>query len=238
MKRWKITVGVVLTILLASSIVLIAQNKTTKKETDVAEVQDLKVIKETKDSRGYTIREVQYKEGGFLVTKTIVLPPFPGLDERIPVKADTLIQDSLMILVDKTNYLLAVVYRRKRIRQYRAGFGPDRLQDKMMMGDRCTPEGWFKVVSKRNHNVWQKFILLDYPNNASYKKFNERKAKKEIPSDAAIGYAIGIHGTFTGGEKLIDTGIGWTDGCVALKPKDIVDLYKFIEPGTRVYVRR
>lgn len=237
MKRWTIALGILM-ITLTGSVVLIAQNKTTKQETDVAEVKEVKVLKETKDSRGYTIREVQYKERGFLVTKTIVFPPFPGLDERIPVKVDTLKRDSLMVLVDKTNYLVAVIYRRQRIRQYRAGFGPDRLQDKMMMGDRCTPEGWFRVVSKRNHNVWQKFILLDYPNNESYKKFNERKRKGDIPSNAAIGYAIGIHGTFAGGEKLIDTGVGWTDGCVALKPNDIIDLYRFIEPGTRVLVRK
>src|SRR5690606_14388487 len=131
-----------------------------------------------------------------------------------------------------------IVYKRKRIRQYRAVFGPEPQKDKMMEGDRCTPEGWFKIVAKRDHKNWQKFILLDYPTQRSRELFKQRKAKGLIPSNASIGGSIGIHGTFLSGVKMIDWGMGWTDGCVAMKPADIEDFYRFVFPGTRVYVRR
>lgn len=196
-----------------------------------------KVLSEKKDKYGNTIREIEYTERGYRLIKTIIMPPFPSLKDRTPINTDTLIKDSLLIYVDKEQHLLAVIYRRKRIRQYRAVFGPDRTQDKMMMGDRKTPEGWFKIVSKRDHATWQRFILIDYPNSESYKRFQQRKAEKVIPSSAAIGHSVGIHGVFRGGENMIDMGIGWTDGCVALKPEDIIDLYRFCFPGGKVYIK-
>jgi murein L,D-transpeptidase YafK len=202
-----------------------------------AEPTNYKVLCEKKDKYGNTVREIEYFENGYRKIQTTILPPFPSLKERKPINIDTLVKDSLMIFVDKEQHLLAVLYKRKRIRQYRAVFGPDRTKDKMMMGDRKTPEGWFKIVSKKDHSTWQKFILLDYPNADSYKKFNERKKQKLIPANAAIGHSVGIHGVFRGGENMIDMGIGWTDGCVALKPEDIEDLYRFCFPGVRVFIK-
>lgn len=202
------------------------------------ELRDLKVLEEKKDRYGNTVRTIQYFEGSTKVTETVILPPFPSLGERKRINPDTLIRDSMMVYVDKTNYLVALIYRRKRIRQYRAVFGPDRLKDKMKEGDRCTPEGWFHILSKKEHSNWQKFLLLDYPNDSSYARFNYRKRTGQIPSSAQIGGAVGIHGTFRSGVKMVDWGMGWTDGCIALKPEDIEDLYQFVWPGTRVFVKR
>jgi len=196
-----------------------------------------KILNEKTDKHGNTIREIEYMENGFKVIRTTILPPFPGIKDRKPILPDTLDKDSILIYVDKADYLIAVIYKRKRIRQYRAVFGPDRTVDKKMMGDRATPEGAFKIVSKRDHSNWQKFILIDYPNQESYRKFNENKSKKIIPANASIGHSIGIHGVFKGGEKMLDIGMGWTDGCVALKPEDIVDLYRFCFPGGRVIIK-
>lgn len=199
---------------------------------------DLKVLSETKDRYGNTVRKIQYRQGSSVVTETLILPPFPSLGERKKINVDTLNHDSMMVLVDKTNYLVSLIYKRSRIRQYRAVFGPDRLKDKMKEGDRCTPEGWFKVVSKKEHSNWQKFILIDYPNQKSYEKFNERRQEGLIASGAQIGGSVGIHGTFTSGVKMVDWGVGWTDGCIAMKPEDINDFYQFVWPGTRILVRR
>lgn len=202
------------------------------------EQRDLKILNETKDKYGNTIRKVSFYKGQTKIIQTIVTPPFPGLKDRKRIDPDTLNKDSLMVLVDKSNFLVAIVYKRQRIRQYRAVFGPDPKRDKMMEGDRCTPEGWFRIVAKRNHGAWQRFILLDYPNERSRELFRQRKAQGLIPANASIGGSIGIHGTFLSGVKMIDWGMGWTDGCVAMKPEDIEDFYRFVFTGTRVYVRK
>jgi len=202
------------------------------------EMKDFKVLSETKDKQGNIIRKIEFRKGNLKVTQTVILPPLPSIGARIPVNPDTLNRDSILIYIDKTNYLLAVIYKRKRIRQYRAVFGPDRLKDKMMEGDRHTPEGWFKVVGKKNDSRWQRFILLNYPNDTSYARFYQRKQQGLIPQNARIGNSVGIHGTFATGARMVDLGIGWTDGCISLKPADIEDLYQFVWPGTRVYVHR
>lgn len=199
---------------------------------------DYEVIENTKDKHGNTIRVIRYKQGNSIVTQRIITPPSPKLGERKRIDIDTLDKDSVMVLVDKSNYYVAVIYKRVRIRQYQAVFGPDRLEDKKMEGDRKTPEGWFKVVSKRNHRDWQKFILIDYPNETSYTNFRENKSKGLIPPHASIGSAIGFHGTLKQNAEMVDLQIGWTDGCIALKPEDIEDLYLFLHPGTRIYVKR
>jgi len=202
------------------------------------QVRDLKVLSEKTDRYGNIQRTVQYYDGNLKVTETVIIPPFPKLGDRKKINVDTLIHDSMMVYVSKTDYLVTLFYRRQRIRQYRAVFGPDRLKDKMMEGDRCTPEGWFKIVSKKEHANWQKFILINYPNDTSYARFNQRKREGKIPSSSQIGGAVGIHGTFKSGVKMVDWGMGWTDGCIAMKPEDIEDFYQFVWPGTRIYVKR
>lgn len=202
-------------------------------------IKEVKVLSKTIDKEGNTVTKVQYTTGNIIyTTTTITPPPFKFSIQNARINPDTMNNDSVIVLVNKSKYLVSVYYKRREIRQYRAVFGPDRLDDKMQEGDRKTPEGWFKVVAKKNHSTWERFILLDYPNATSYERFKERKAKGLIPQNASIGNSVGIHGIFKSGAQMIDLGIGWTDGCISLKPDDIIDLYRFVEPGTRVYIRR
>lgn len=202
-----------------------------------SEKRNFKIEREYKDpATGQWMQEVSYEDGPIKVTQTLILPPRPG--ERDKINVDTMNLDSVLVVVEKEKYITAIIYKRKRIRQYRAVFGPDRLRDKFFEGDSSTPEGWFKIVSIRNHSEWQKFLLLDYPNAESYERFNERKKQGLIPPGSKIGHSVGIHGTKVGYDKMVDAGFGWTEGCVALKSSDIYDFVQFVKPGTRVIIRR
>ena len=108
----------------------------------------------------------------------------------------------------------------------------------MMKGDRRTPEGKFAVLNKRPSARYNKFIQIDYPNDLSRERFSMLKQKGLIPQNAEIGGDVGIHGIWKGGDEMIEMGIGWTDGCIALKNKDIDDLYRFLDAGVRVYIRK
>ena len=37
---------------------------------------------------------------------------------------------------------------------------------------------------------------------------------------------------------MIELGVGWTDGCVALKNKDIEELFTIAGVGTKVYIKK
>ena len=124
------------------------------------------------------------------------------------------------------------------IRSYAAVFGPRPLENKYMEGDRCTPEGWYKIKMKNPASQYNKFMLLDYPNDSTIKRFTALKQKGAVPATAKMGGNVGIHGIWKGGDDMIELGVGWTDGCVALKNADVDELYSFVGVGTRVCIKR
>ncbi len=80
--------------------------------------------------------------------------------------------------------------------------------------------------------------MLDYPTPADIEKFNQRKSQGLIPATAKIGSAIGIHGTWPHEDYTIDQYQSWTDGCIALKNKDVEELYQMLDVGTEVIIRK
>jgi hypothetical protein len=237
----KICALLICSLLLTRGNIAVAQIKasadTTIKEPEVKQPRDLKVLKEYSDGKGNIIREVQYTQGSMRVTEMIIMPK-PVAFRRLAIDPDTLIKDSLTIIVDKSKYSVQLFYRKRMIRSYKAVFGPNPKLDKCMEGDRCTPEGWFKIAAKNPASKYTKFMLLNYPNDSTYRKFNKLKEAGKIPKTARIGSAIGIHGIWKGGDDMIEMGVGWTDGCVALKNKDIEELYSFAGVGTRVFIKK
>lgn len=228
----KISYTIILLFLLLVSISAFAQ-----KEAD--RPRDLKILREFDDGRGNIIREVQYKQGNIRVTEQIILPKvYTGIGIKVPFNIDTMNKDSLYVVVDKSKYCVQLCYRKKILKAYKAVFGPNPKANKCMEGDRCTPEGWFKISNKNPNSKYNKFMLISYPNDTAIARFNKMKEKGLIPKSARIGGDIGIHGIWQGGDDLIEMGVGWTDGCIALKNVDIEDLYKFIKIGTRVYIKK
>lgn len=121
---------------------------------------------------------------------------------------------------------------------YPVVFGNKDQGDKMMEGDRKTPEGIFHITCKRKHEKWNSFLALDYPTAESYQKFNARKAKGLIPAGARIGGSIGIHGTWPNEDFAIDQYQNWTEGCISTKNAFIQEIMAMLPVGTTVEIRR
>ena len=82
-------------------------------------------------------------------------------------------------------------------------------------------------------------MWLDYPNKASWKKYNEAIAKNMIPKNADIGGELGIHGVPAGTDRMIDERYNWTAGCISLKNGDVDEIYPFVQAGsTKVFVQK
>lgn len=141
------------------------------------------------------------------------------------------------IVVDKTDYELQVFDEEGWYATYPVVFGSKDLRDKMFEGDKRTPDGEFKVVLKKIHSKWGPELLLDYPNDESIRRFNERKTKGLIPSKAKIGGGIAIHATRPEEEWTVDHYYNWTDGCVSVKYSEMLELFEYIQPGTTVTIR-
>ncbi len=213
------------------------KGKPDKAKTDtIPRPRDIKILEEHRDKNGNTVRTLQYYLGQQRITETQTIPSYSSL--HVPINPDTLNKDSLMLVVSKAKYTLDVYYRRKKIRSYKAVFGPKPLENKRMEGDRCTPEGWFTIKNKNAASKYNKFMLLNYPTDSSIAAFTRLKAAGAIPQSAKIGGDVGIHGIWKGGDDMIELGVCWTDGCVALKNKDVDELYTLVPEGTRVFIRK
>jgi murein L,D-transpeptidase YafK len=144
----------------------------------------------------------------------------------------------ISILVIKSTYELQVYDQDGWYATYPAVFGSKSQEDKMMQGDRLTPEGTFHITSKRPHEKWDKIMDIDYPTPADIAKFNDRKNRGLIPKNAKIGDGIAIHGTWPHDDNAVDAFQNWTNGCVSLKREDMDELYEMTPVGTKVVIRR
>ncbi len=143
-----------------------------------------------------------------------------------------------LIVISKHNYELNVYDDDGWLVTYPVVFGNKDLGDKMVQGDRETPEGSFKIVNKRVHEKWDRFMMLNYPTPEDYAKFNLRKEQGLIPPNAQIGGGVGIHGTWPHESYAIDQYQNWTQGCISMKDEDVEELYAMIPVGTTVVIKK
>ena len=178
---------------------------------------------EEESTYGNTIVEKQYN-GGIPLSKLMDSMHIQGED--------------IKLIVSKTAYKMYVVQGKLLIKTYPVVFGFNERDDKIREGDGCTPEGVFKLRSKYAHNKWSKFIWIDYPNQASWQKFNAAKQAGIIPEKASIGGEVGIHCVPANKDYWIDNRENWTLGCISMKNKDVDDLYQAISTETILEVRK
>ncbi len=142
------------------------------------------------------------------------------------------------IVITKHSYELSVYDTKGWLVTYPVVFGNKDLRDKLMEGDRETPEGNFKIRSKCVHQKWCRMLMLDYPNQESVEKFTVRKQQGMIPAYAKIGGGVGIHGTWPHEDYAIDKYENWTQGCISMKNEDVKELFNMIPVGTEVAIRK
>ena len=147
-------------------------------------------------------------------------------------------QNPYYIIIDKSDYELKVYDDQGWYATYPVVFGGHDLGDKMREGDRKTPDGNFKIILKKIHPQWGPELLLDYPNETSYQKFNNRRAQGLISKSAKIGGGIAIHATRPSEEWTVDNFYNWTDGCISVKYTEMKDLYSYIPVGTPVTIQQ
>ncbi|MEO6733412.1 MAG: L,D-transpeptidase [Ferruginibacter sp.] len=169
---------------------------------------------------------------------------FSGLENKLtlqePVEKAVVNQPAenpYSIIVDKSDYELKVYDEEGWYATYPIVFGSKDLSDKMREGDKKTPNGYFKVIQKKIHPKWSYELLLDYPNQSSVQRFNERKQRGILPKNAKIGSGIAIHATRPEEEWTVDNFYNWTDGCVSVKYSEMKDLYSYIPVGTPVTIQ-
>jgi murein L,D-transpeptidase YafK len=140
------------------------------------------------------------------------------------------------ILIEKSQHRLTVFYNKKPIKSYPVVFGENFREDKLHEGDYRTPEGILRIKDLYPHPQWSKFLWLDYPNAASWKKHLQEKTQGYINFFLPIGGEVGIHGVPQGKDEIIDKRENWTWGCPSLKNRDVDEIYEVVQKGTLVEI--
>jgi len=159
-----------------------------------------------------------------------------SVNSSLPVNQKP-VESPYYIIVDKSDYELKVYDDEGWYATYPIVFGSKDLSDKMKEGDKKTPNGNFKIILKKIHPKWGPELLLDYPNDVSYQRFNQRKSSGILPKNAKIGNGIAIHATRPQEEWTVDNFYNWTDGCVSVKYTEMKDLFSYIPVGTKVTIQ-
>lgn len=149
-----------------------------------------------------------------------------------------ILPSQVSIVVIKAKRKLFFYLDERFVKTYPIVFGKNPNEQKLYEGDKCTPEGIFRVVSKGFHEEWSRFVLLDYPTWDDVERHKEACAKGLIPLREGrcigLGGGIGIHGTYS--EALNRSKIDWTDGCISLFNRDIEEFFPYLEKGNLVFI--
>jgi len=149
---------------------------------------------------------------------------------------NNLTKDDITLHVIKHDYILHVENADSVLKSYPVVFGTDPDGQKLMEGDRKTPEGKFKLRDLYPHAKWSKFLWIDYPNEQSRQNHSKAKAAGKIPHNATIGGEVGIHGVPEGYDQMISEKQNWTWGCVSLTNEDVNELYQVCKVGTEIFI--
>ena len=134
------------------------------------------------------------------------------------------------------------------VRTYPIALGPSPVGDKVRLGDGRTPEGVFRICSKKPDSRYDRFLGLDYPTakvarrGAACGLLTAGEAESILaaaaegrcpPWTTPVGGAIGIHGC---GPDGAGRGGDWTAGCIAVSDAHLRELFDVLRIGDTVEI--
>jgi murein L,D-transpeptidase YafK len=135
------------------------------------------------------------------------------------------------VLVLKSAHQLQLINDGKPIKTYRISLGKNPRGPKLMEGDKRTPEGFYWIDWRKTSNNFNLAMHISYPNIT-----DSARARRE---GVAPGGMIMIHGTpdtEDTPEDLFHT-LDWTDGCVAMRNRDMREVWNPVPDGTMIEIR-
>ena len=122
---------------------------------------------------------------------------------------------------DRKMYLL---HGAQILKTYDIKLGGNPLGHKQVEGDGKTPEGRYFITHRNPRSVYHLSLGVSYP-NAADREFAATQGK--LP-----GGDIFIHGQNNAGSSRGD----WTAGCIAVKDREIEQIYMMVNPGTPINI--
>lgn len=141
------------------------------------------------------------------------------------------LHQSTAIVVSKADRELTLYRNGRKVLSYPVRLGFNGMREKQFQGDGATPEGRYRITSKRGAGETQFYraLVLDYPNAEDRRRFELGKRTGKIGLAKGIGGQIEIHGADN--ELLAQT-----LGCVMLDNPNMAHLFDRVSPHTPVTI--
>jgi hypothetical protein len=135
------------------------------------------------------------------------------------------------IIITKADRVLTLYRNGHKVSSYPVRLGFNGIREKQYQGDGATPEGRYRISSKRGQGQTQFYraLVLDYPNEDDRRRYQLGLKTGQIPASSAIGGQIEIHG-------IENELMAQTLGCVMLDNQHMALLYGRAEKGTPVTI--
>ena len=135
------------------------------------------------------------------------------------------------VVVDKSRRTLQLLVGDEVVRSFRVALGRQPRGHKVHEGDGRTPEGVYRLDSRKADSRFYKAIHISYPNRS------DLRAARSIGKPA--GGSIMVHGL---PDELMSWGpdhylFNWTEGCIAVTNEEMDVIWNSVRPGTPIEIR-
>ena len=140
-------------------------------------------------------------------------------------------QTADLVLVVKSVSRLYLIRAGEEFDSFKVSFGAKPEGHKQQQGDERTPEGRYILDYKNSNSSYYKSIHISYPNAKDLENASKRGVKP--------GGDIMIHGQRNGyeGFSTIAQLFNWTNGCIALKNREMDIVWRAVKIGTPIEIR-
>lgn len=122
---------------------------------------------------------------------------------------------------DRRMYLLSGAHV---LKTYKIRLGGNPIGPKQFEGDQKTPEGAYRITHRNPNSAYHLSLGISYPNQAD-REFAKSQNKRP-------GGDIFIHG----GPKEWFAGRDWTAGCIAVKDREMEEIFAMVNPGVQINI--
>jgi murein L,D-transpeptidase YafK len=146
-------------------------------------------------------------------------------NKKLDVKADK-------VIVYKSQRRMQLLKNGEVIRTYKLALGDNPIGHKQQEGDEKTPEGNYTLDWRNSKSSCYKSLHISYPN-----KQDKARAKK---LGVSPGGNIMIHGLLPSMKWLSKFHYykDWTHGCIAVNNSEIDEIWKMVDNGTPIEIRK
>jgi len=138
-----------------------------------------------------------------------------------------------LVLVKKSTNKMYLIDDGEVMKEYKVSLGQNPIGDKVQRGDLRTPEGRYLLDYKNENSKFYRSLNISYPNEYDVA---EATARGVDPGDAIVihGLPNGVRDSDIKGEMYP---LNWTEGCIAVRNKEMDEIWQLVDVNTPIEIR-